>query len=83
MFVAGDSDGDYAMLTAFDTLQMRLVINRNKKGDIHTLYEEAIEPASVPGTPRTLLQGRDDNEGAFRPGMETTPLGKPGPTPLQ
>jgi phosphoserine phosphatase len=83
VFVAGDSDGDYAMLTAFESLQMRLIINRNKKGDIHTLYEEAIKTASDSGTPRTLLQGRNENEGAFRPGGETVPPGKSEPAPLR
>jgi hypothetical protein len=71
------------MLTAFDSLQMRLVINRNKKGEIRKLYEDALKPADVAKRPRTLLQGRDENTGAFRAGMETMPLGKTEPTALK
>lgn len=83
VFVAGDSEGDYAMLTAFATVQMRLVFNRNKTGDMHKLYEDALKPPAGVEWPRTLLQGRDENTGAFRAGMETVPLGKTEPTPLQ
>jgi len=80
VFVAGDSDTDYEMLTGFEATQVRLVINRNRKGDIRRLYEEAMRPSS--SDRRTLLQGRDENVGGFQPARETTPLGENSPRPL-
>lgn len=72
--VAGDSNTDYEMLTHFDATRLRLVINRNKSGDIRTLYtgERA----------RNLLQGRDENHCRLRPARETIRLGERQPTPV-
>lgn len=39
--VAGDSNGDYAMLTAFDSLKVGLVIDCGRSGDIVTLIDRA------------------------------------------
>jgi phosphoserine phosphatase len=81
IFAAGDADTDYEMLTAFP-VELRLVVNRNKvDDDIGRLYREALAP-SVEGTPRTLLQGRDEARCVFHPLRETTRLGEGRPTPL-
>ena len=83
IFVAGDADTDFEMLTSFSGTAIRLVINRNKFDDeIGALYRAARTPAADDG-PVTLLQGRDENEGAFRPHQETIPLGSSEPTPLR
>jgi len=82
VFVAGDADTDFEMLTSFPGTAVRLVINRNKLDDeIGALYRAARDDPDE-GEPITLLQGRDENSGAFRPFQETIPLGAEEPTPL-
>lgn len=81
VLVAGDANTDYEMLTAFTETEVRLVINRNGAGDIRRLYDLALGDATS-SPPRTLLQGRDENVGAFRPSHETVALGAIAPTPL-
>ena len=56
VLVAGDADTDYEMLTLPD-VPLRLLINRNQRGLISSLYED----------PRILLQGLDLHTGRFRP----------------
>jgi len=75
IFVAGDADTDFEMLTSFEETEVRLLINRNRGGHIGSLYGDALRP-TPPGGPVTLLQGRDDNACAFRPHRETIPLGE-------
>jgi len=60
ILVAGDADTDYEMLT-LDDVALRLIINRNQKGAIGSLYND----------PRYLLQGIDPLTGSFRPTRET------------
>ena len=68
--VAGDSNGDYAMLTSFDSLKVGLVIDCGRSGDIAALIESArLEEQSVKKEParsetewtgsRYVVQGRD------------------------
>jgi len=71
--VAGDSNTDFEMLTRFDATSVRVVINRNKSGDIRSLYDDP---------KRALLQGRDENACAFRPARETIPRGDTQPVML-
>lgn len=76
LLVAGDSDGDMDMLTAFDETEVRLVINHNrpKTSRIASLAEAASgEPVLLPsGRYRwTLLQGKDIATGRFVPTQET------------
>lgn len=72
LVVAGDSNTDFEMLTGFEETRLRIVINRNKSGDIRGIY----------GDPATLLQGRDENQCRFQPLRETTPVGKNAPAAL-
>jgi phosphoserine phosphatase len=81
LFVAGDSDGDFEMMTQFPETKLILVVNRLKGGDIGSLYKEAIPGKGRPDRV-VLLQGRDENAGEWRPFPETIKLGKAEPTPL-
>ncbi len=42
LFVAGDSNGDYEMLTEFSATRLRLIINRGLTGKISSLYQRAL-----------------------------------------
>lgn len=56
--VAGDSSGDYDMLTAFDTLKIGLIIDCGRTGQIADL----ISASSLPhrdGATRYVVQKRD------------------------
>jgi hypothetical protein len=59
VFVAGDTNGDFSMLTDFASTQMRLVIHRNLPGDIQKLYQPFTAPKN------TLVQGRLEREARF------------------
>lgn len=61
VFVAGDSDTDYEMLTAFEQTIVRLLIRRDVEGAVRGLDDDE----------RTLLQGRDEPKGCFRPARES------------
>jgi hypothetical protein len=61
VLVAGDSDNDFEMLTGFEETEVRLVIERGYGGEIRSLDDDE----------RTLLQGRDEPNGCFRPSRET------------
>jgi hypothetical protein len=71
VLVGGDSDGDFDMLTAFKETEVRLVFHRNKGPDakIHSLYAEPLERDGV----ITVVQGRDEDAGTFRPARDTRP----------
>jgi phosphoserine phosphatase len=75
LLAAGDSDGDYEMLTGFPGMKLSLIWNRVKRGDIGRLSRQAVEEQAS-ATPRFILQGRDENAGVTLPGSETILLGK-------
>lgn len=56
--VAGDSNGDYSMLTSFPDLKVGLIINCHRSGNIARLSEKALEQTDA-DSPRYVLQGRD------------------------
>lgn len=60
LFVAGDSDGDYDMLTAFAATRLKLLIRRAAPGRMTRLYRQALA-----GQRRVLLQGVDRSRGRF------------------
>lgn len=64
VLVAGDSDTDFEMLTAFDETELRILINRHQPGEIESLHDEE----------RTLVQGRDEPKGCFHPARESVLL---------
>jgi phosphoserine phosphatase len=59
--VAGDSDTDLEMLTGFEQTRVRLLIRRDVQGAVRALDDDE----------RTLLQGRDEPGGRFRPARES------------
>jgi phosphoserine phosphatase len=78
VFGAGDSDGDYEMLTGFPGMKLALVFNRLKGGPIGSLCQKAVAEKDKP-LPRYLLQGRNENTGLLIPSMETIGFGKSAP----
>jgi phosphoserine phosphatase len=78
LFAAGDSDGDYEMLTGFPGMKLSLIWNRVKGGDIGKLSRQAVAELAS-GAPRYVLQGRDENAGVSLPGQESILLGKTVP----
>jgi phosphoserine phosphatase len=60
VFAAGDSSGDYEMLTAFPGTRLKLLIRRGQPGKIAALYEKALA-----GNPHYLLQDVDPAAGQF------------------
>ena len=57
VLVAGDSNGDYEMLTAFKDLKLGLIINAGNGGAIGELAES--------GNPKYVVQNRDLALGVF------------------
>ncbi len=78
LFAAGDSDGDYEMLTGFPDMKLSLLWNRVKGGDIGKLCKQAIAEQSK-FNPRYILQGRNENTGIVMPCSESILLGKTEP----
>ncbi|MDH6365274.1 phosphoserine phosphatase [Enterococcus sp. PF1-24] len=74
ILVAGDSNGDVAMLSDFPEMKVGLIFNRGKDGGIGELCQTA---AKTEGTAeqRYYLQGRDENLGTLIPETETMLLG--------
>lgn len=64
LLVAGDSLGDYNMLTEYSGTACSLLYNRCKGGKLKALSETAIEEDGQE-RPRYVLQGRDENRGEF------------------
>lgn len=60
VLVAGDSDGDIAMMTAFDDTDMVLIVDRAVGGEIDKLKDLAIQ-----GSDKYFLQARDRAKGIF------------------
>jgi phosphoserine phosphatase len=57
---AGDSSGDYEMLTAFPGTRLKLLIRRNQTGKMTPLFQKALA-----GDPQYLLQNVDLATGRF------------------
>lgn len=74
IFSAGDSDGDYEMLTEFPDMKVSLIWNRVKGGKIGELCKLAVDEMNS-ATPRYILQGRDENTGVVLPCSESILLG--------
>ena len=76
--VFGDSQGDYKMCVDFEETQVVLVVNRLRKDDFGKLGLQAMETHGKPDA-KFILQGRDENIGAFRPDEKTIKYGKTEP----
>ncbi len=75
IFSAGDSDGDYEMITEFKGMKLALIFNRLKGGPIGQTSKLAVEQMKDK-TPRFILQGRNENTGLLLPQSESILLGK-------
>jgi phosphoserine phosphatase len=75
LFAAGDSDGDYEMLTMFPGMKLVLIWNRLKGGDIGKLCKQAAEEINKE-TPAFILQGRNENTGMAMPSSSSILFGK-------
>jgi phosphoserine phosphatase len=75
LFAAGDSDGDYEMLTGFPGMKLALIWNRLKGGDIGKLCQKAVDELTIE-TPAYILQGRNENIGMAIPSSSTILYGK-------
>uniref|UniRef100_UPI000D38F368 HAD family hydrolase n=1 Tax=unclassified Variovorax TaxID=663243 RepID=UPI000D38F368 len=75
-FVAGDSEGDQNMMADFADTKKVLIVNRlrDPKTDIGRFSALAVQNHGKADT-RYLLQGRDDNTGAWVASQLHTPLG--------
>ncbi|MGJ7609853.1 MULTISPECIES: haloacid dehalogenase-like hydrolase [unclassified Variovorax] len=75
-FIAGDSEGDQNMMADFADTKKVLIVNRlrDPKTDIGKFSAMAVQNYGKADT-RYLLQGRDDNTGAWVPSQLHTPLG--------
>jgi hypothetical protein len=60
VFAAGDSSGDYEMMTAFPATRMKLLIRRPQPGKMALLYQKALA-----GDPHYLLQDVEPVSGQF------------------
>lgn len=68
--VLGDSDGDYAMLTAFTNMEVGVIFNTNLPGS-SPLGKVCADILAGRADPRFVLQGRDEVRRTLRPHAET------------
>ncbi|MDQ0861851.1 haloacid dehalogenase-like hydrolase [Bacillus sp. V2I10] len=74
ILVAGDSNGDYEMMTEFSDTELVLIVNRVSGGNIGKL--SAIAASQIgEKNPNYVLQGRDENTGLWIPTEYTIKLG--------
>lgn len=75
VMIAGDSSGDFNMMTELDSVQKVLLINRAKGGSFGKLCKEA---AATKGDldAKFVLQGRNENTGLWNPNEQVIKLGK-------
>ena len=75
IMVAGDSSGDYNMMTEFPNTKRVLLVNRLKSGSFGKLCAEAAAAIGNPDA-KFVLQGRNENLGLWNPSEEVIKLGK-------
>lgn len=73
-FVAGDSQGDYNMITEYKDMKLGLIINRVRGDDFKIISKLAAETDGKEGS-RYVMQGRNENTGKYIPCMESIMLG--------
>lgn len=75
LFIAGDSNGDYEMMTQFPDTKLVLILNLLKEGNIGKISKKALDEMNRPN-PKYVLQGRDENTGMWIPTESTILVGK-------
>ncbi len=97
VMIAGDSDGDYYMMTQlsglngvrmlnkYNPVQLVLIVNRLKHGKISELCKIAASQLAgrMYGNTVVVMQGRDENTGEWIPTEETLKLGTFGANNLK
>ncbi|QRG68649.1 haloacid dehalogenase-like hydrolase [Brevibacillus choshinensis] len=78
IFIAGDSNGDFEMMTELASVKLALVVNRVKGGKIGQQAAKAAEQLGKTN-PSVVLQGRDENTGMWIPTEQTIRLGQTEP----
>lgn len=78
IFIAGDSNGDFEMMTELKSVKLVLVVNRVKGGKIGQEAAKGVEQLGK-ANPSVVLQGRDENTGMWLPTEYTIKLGKSEP----
>lgn len=78
IFIAGDSNGDFEMMTEQNSVKLALVVNRVKGGKIGQQAAKAAEQLGK-ANPSVVLQGRDENTGMWIPTEQTIRLGESEP----
>lgn len=75
IFVAGDSSGDFNMMTEYPDMQLGLIVNRVRSDSMMSISKEA---AGMIGSSdaKYVLQGRDENQGVFRASEKSILLGE-------
>lgn len=67
VFLAGDSDGDFPLLSAFPARSLVLIFNRRRTEKLIKLKKEALKEEQDKSEPFFLLQGRDTPHARFWP----------------
>ncbi|NLM03445.1 MAG: haloacid dehalogenase-like hydrolase [Clostridiales bacterium] len=75
IFVAGDSQGDYNMMTEYEDTVLNLIVNRVRKDDFKYISKEAVEQYGDPNA-KYVMQGRNENTGRYIPSIGSIRLGK-------
>lgn len=75
ILVAGDSAGDYNMLTEYPDMKIGLIINRVRGDSVKGISQQAAATIGQPNA-RYILQGRDENIGLFRASEKSILLGE-------
>ncbi|MGG1658953.1 haloacid dehalogenase-like hydrolase [Brevibacillus sp. NRS-1366] len=78
ILIAGDSNGDFEMMTELGSVKLVLVVNRVKGGKIGQQAAKGAEQLGK-ANPSVVLQGRDENTGMWIPNEATIKLGKTEP----
>ncbi|MDR2649633.1 MAG: hypothetical protein LBB94_07950, partial [Clostridiales bacterium] len=74
LFVAGDSQGDYNMITEYADMRLGLIVNRVRGDDFQIISKQAVDSIGDPNA-KYVLQGRDENKGVYVPSEESVLLG--------
>ncbi|MDR1767605.1 MAG: Ig-like domain-containing protein [Propionibacteriaceae bacterium] len=78
--VAGDSAGDYQMITGYKSMKLGLIINRVRKASDPISKVSAQAAATIgQADAKYVLQGRDENTGKYRKSEKSILLGSDTP----
>jgi len=78
IFVAGDSQGDYNMMTEYSDMVLGLILNRVRTDDFAAISKEAADSFGDEDA-KYVLQGRDENKGVYIPTQESVLMGSDTP----